>query len=231
MEHPQEDWFRLNRIVLPLVISVPHKTITIPLGEVVWRAVLEMSTQQLQAEEMLRLLEVRHSLLDHLQHQAAPEEDTTAIRIQILTILELLVRQTVVHPITGPVDQTMALHVRPLMVEASQMATILEAHRAGRAQTLLTTVRQADLVLEQATVLQVEVQVDPQAAQAQEDPEEGGINSPFFLRKLSENPKNFVTTSTYPITHEVTSFLSMPNSFDFRHCSSSKRLLRRCVSI
>jgi len=231
MEHPQEDWFRLNRIVLLLVISVPHKTITIPLGEVVWRAVLETSTQQLQAEEMLRLLEVRHSLLDHLQHQAAPEEDTTAIRIQILTILELLVRQTVVHPITGPVGQTMALHVRPLMVEASQMATILEAHRVGRAQTHLTSVHQADLVLAQATVLQVEVQADPQAAQAQEDPEEGGINSPFFLRKLSENPKNFVSTSTHPLTHEVTSFLSMPNSFDFRHRSSSKRLLRRCVSI
>ena len=47
---------------------------------------------------------------------------------------------------------------------------------------------QADLVLAQALVLQVEVQADPQAAQAQEDPEEGGINSPFFLRKLSENP-------------------------------------------
>ena len=181
MEHPQEDWFRLNRIVLPLVISVPHKTITIPLGEVVWRAVLETSTQQLQAEEMLRLLEVRHSLLDHLQHQAAPEEDTTAIRIQILTILELLVRQTVVHPITGPVGQTMALHVRPLMVEASQMATILEAHRADQTTTHLALVLRADRVLAKALVLQVEVRVDPQAAQAQEDPEEGGINSPFFF--------------------------------------------------
>jgi hypothetical protein len=180
---------------------------------------------------MLHLLEVPHSLLDHLQHQAVPEEDTIAIHIQILTILELHVQQTVVLPTIDPLDQVMELHVHPLLVEASQMATILEAHRAGRAQTLLTTVRQADLVLEQATVLQVEVQVDPQAAQAQEDPEEGGINSPFFLRKLSENLKNFVTTSTYPITHEVTSFLSMPNSFDFRRCSSSKRLLRRCVSI
>ena len=184
MEHPQEDWFRLNRIVLPLATSVPHKTITIPLGEVVWRAVLETSTQQLQAEEMLRLLEVRHSLLDHLQHQAAPEEDTTAIRIQILTILELLVRQTVVHPITGPVGQTMALHVRPLMVEASQMATILEAHRADQTTTHLALVLRADRVLAKALVLQVEVRVDPQAAQAQEDPEEGGINSPFFLLKI-----------------------------------------------
>jgi hypothetical protein len=90
----------------------------------------------------------------------------------------------------------MEQHVRPLMVEASQMATILEAHRVGRAQTLLTTVRQADLVLEQATVLQVEVQVDPQAAQAQEDPEEGEINSPFFLDNLSENTRDFVTNPT-----------------------------------
>jgi hypothetical protein len=111
------------------------------------------------------------------------------------------------------------------MVEASPMVTILEAHRADQVQTHLATVLLADPVLEQAIVLQVEVRVDPQAAQAQEDPEEGGINSPFFLRKLSENPKNFVKTSTYPLTHEVTSFLSMPNSFDFRHCSSSKRLL------
>ena len=172
------------------MISAPHKTIIIPLEEVALRAIaiLETSTQQLQAEEMLHLLEVPHSLLDHLQHQAVPEEDTIAIHIQLLTILELRVRQTVVLPITGPVDQTMALHVLPLMVEASQMATILEAHRVGRAQTHLTLVHQADLVLAQALVLQVEVQADPQAAQAQEDPEEGGINSPFFLRKLSENP-------------------------------------------
>jgi hypothetical protein len=33
-------------------------------------------------------------------------------------------------------------------------------------------------------VLQVEVQADPQAAQAQEDPEEGGINSPFFFAEI-----------------------------------------------
>jgi hypothetical protein len=86
----------------------------------------------------------------------------------------------------------------PLTEEQNHLATILEAHQAGRAQTLLATVHLAGLVLEQALALLVEVQVDPQAAQAQEDPEEGGINSPFFLRELSENPKNFVTTSTYP---------------------------------
>jgi hypothetical protein len=43
---------------------------------------------------------------------------------------------------------------------------------------------------------QVEVQVDPQVARAQEDPEEGGINSPFFLENLSENNYNFVTIPT-----------------------------------
>jgi len=98
MEHPQEDWFRLSLLVLQVVISAPHKTITIPLGEVVWRAILETSTQQLQAEEMLRLLEVRHSLHVHLQYQAVPVEDTTAIQTQIPTTLELRVQQTVARP-------------------------------------------------------------------------------------------------------------------------------------
>ncbi len=93
----------------------------------------------------------------------------------------LPVRQTVVLLTTGLLDQVMELHVRPLMAEASQMATILEVHRADQVQTHLATVHQADRVLAQAIVLQVEVQVDPQAAQAQEDPEEGGINSPFFF--------------------------------------------------
>jgi hypothetical protein len=198
MEHPQEDWFRLNLIVLPLVTSVPHKTITIPLGEVVWRAILETSTQQLQAEEMLRLLEVRHSLHVHLQYQAVPVEDTTAIQTQIPTTLVLRVRQLAVLLTTGPLDLVMEPLAPPLTEEQNHLVTILEAHQVGRAQTLLATVHLAGLVLEQALALQVEVQVDPQVAQAQEDPEEGGINSPFFLRELSENPKNFVSTSTYP---------------------------------
>jgi len=197
MEHPQEDWFRMNLIVLPIVTSVPHKTITIPPGEVVWKAILETSTQQLQAEEMLRLLEVRHSLQDHLQHQAAPEEDITAIHIRILTILELRVRQTVVLPTTGPLDQVTEVHVRPHMAEASPMVTILEALQADQTTTThLALVLLADRVLAKALVLQVEVRVDPQAAQAQEDPEEGGINSPFFLDNLSENTHGFVTNPT-----------------------------------
>jgi hypothetical protein len=38
--------------------------------------------------------------------------------------------------------------------------------------------------------------VGPQEAQAQEDPEEGGINSPFFLDNSSENNHYFVTNPT-----------------------------------
>ncbi len=75
--------------------------------------------------------------------------------------------------------------VRLLMVEANQMATILEALQADQITTHLALALQADQVLEVVSVLQVEVQVDPQAALAQEDPEEGGINSPFFLDFLS----------------------------------------------
>lgn len=70
------------------------------------------------------------------------------------------------------------------MAEVSQMDTAQVAHRAGQAPTLLVLALQADQALEVALVLQVEVQVDPQVAQAQEDPEEGGINSPFFFGKF-----------------------------------------------
>jgi len=110
----------------------------------------------------------------------------------------LRVRQLAVLLTTGPLDQIMEPLAPPLTEEQNHLATILEAHQVGRAQTPQALALQADQVLEVALVLQVEVQVDPQVAQAQEDPEEGGINSPFFLRELSENPKNFVTTSTYP---------------------------------
>ena len=141
----------------------------------------------------LLLLGIQHSPQDHLRHQVILEEVILAAQIRVHTIQELLVRPTAVLLTIDPLDQVMALHVRPLMVEASPMVTILEAHRAGQAPTLQTTVLRADPVLEQAIVLQVEVRVDPQAAQAQEDPEEGGINSPFFLDNLSENTHNFVT--------------------------------------
>jgi hypothetical protein len=57
-------------------------------------------------------------------------------------------------------------------------------------------VLQADQALVKALAHLVEVQVDPQVALAQEDLEEGGINSPFFLDNLSENTRDFVTNPT-----------------------------------
>jgi len=119
-----------------------------------------------------------------MQLQAALEEDTIAIQIQIHTALVLRVQQMVAHPTIDRLDQVMEQHVRPLMTEPSPMVTILEALRADLVQTHLATALRADLVLVQAIVLQVEVRVDPQAAQAQEDPEEGGINSPFFFAEI-----------------------------------------------
>jgi hypothetical protein len=139
---------------------------------------------------------VQHSLLAHLRLQAAPEEVTIVIRIQIHMVQELRVQQTVVLPTTGPLDQVMDLLVRPLMVEASQMGTILEALQAGQITTHLALALQAGQVLELVIALQVEVQVGPQEALVQEDPEEGGINSPFFLDNSSENNHYFVTNPT-----------------------------------
>ena len=51
---------------------------------------------------------------------------------------------TVAHPTIDRLDQVMEQHVRPLMVEASQMATILEAHRAGQAPILPAIALQAE---------------------------------------------------------------------------------------
>ena len=99
-----------------------------------------------------------------MQPQAALEEDTIAIQIQIHTTLELHVQQTVAHPTIDQLDQVMELHARPLMVEVSQMVTILEVHQAGQTTTHLALVHRADLVLAQAIVPQVEVRVDPQVA-------------------------------------------------------------------
>jgi hypothetical protein len=143
---------------------------------------------------------VLHSLLAHLRLQAAPEEVTIAIRIQIHMVQELRVQQTVVLPTTGPLDQVMDLLVRPLMVEASQMGTILEARKVDPLLILPVIAPQAGQVLELAIALQVEVQVDPQVVLAQEDPEEGGINSPFFFENLSENERKFVTNPTQPFS-------------------------------
>ncbi len=141
------------------------------------------------------LLGIQYNPQDHLQYQVVLEEVILAAPIRVLTIQELLVRQIAALLTIDPLDQAMALLVLP-MVEVSQMGTAQEARRAGQTTTRLTIALRADLVLEVPQVLQVEVQADPQAAVAQEDPEEGGINSPFFLEILSENNHNFVTNPT-----------------------------------
>lgn len=70
----------------------------------------------------------------------------------------------------------------PLLAEANQAATALEAYLADPAPTLRALIMlQADRVLVVAIAPQVEAQAGPQAAAAQEDPEEGGINSPLFF--------------------------------------------------
>ena len=112
-------------------------------------------------------------------------------------IQEPLVRRTAVLPTIDLLDQVMGQLVLP-MVEVSQTVTIKEAHRAGHPLRILPALAlRADLVLEVLQVLQAEVQADPQAAVAQGDPEEGGINSPFFL--LKNYPKSdfaSLTTTT-----------------------------------
>lgn len=136
-----------------------------------------------------------HSQLAHLQRQAALEEATTPIQTLDHTTA-LHDHLVVVHLTTGQLDQQMAALAPLRMEEQRHLATILEVHQAD--QTLLASVLRVDLVQAQVPVLRVEAQVDPLAALAQEDPEEGGINSPFFLRKLSEKPENFVTSLNYP---------------------------------
>ena len=142
------------------------------------------------------LLGIQYNLQDHLQYQVILEEVILAAQIWVLTILELLARQIAALLTIDPLDQAMALLGLP-MAEVSQMGTAQEAHRADHPLRILPALAlQADLVLEVPQVLQVEVQADPRAAVAQEDPEEGGINSPFFLEILSENNHNFVTNPT-----------------------------------
>ena len=130
----------------------------------------------------LPLLEIQHSPQDQMRYQVVLEEVIQAAQVQILTLQGLLDPQTAVLLTTDPLEQVMGQVVLP-MAEVSQMGTPQEAHRAGRPTTLQTTVRRADLALVVPSALQVGVQEDLQAAVAQEDPEEGGINSPFFLQE------------------------------------------------
>ena len=132
---------------------------------------------------------------DRLLHQVAPAEAIIILQAEALTtqirIVQLAVHLTIDHP-----EQIRAPDPPLLMEEVSLMGTILEIHKVDPLLILPIIAPQADQVLELVLALQVEVQVGPQVAQAQEDPEEGGINSPFFLENLSENDHNFVTNPT-----------------------------------
>jgi len=133
---------------------------------------------------------------DLLPRQVVPEEDTIMHQAEVITTPIRIVLQTA-HHTTDHLEQIQARDLLLLLEEVNPQATILEIHQVGLLQILPVLALQADQVLEQVTAHQVEVQVGPQVALAQEDPEEGGINSPFFLEKLSENDHNFVTNSTY----------------------------------
>lgn len=108
-----------------------------------------------------------------------------------------VVLRAAVLPTIGLPDQVIGLiGPPPRMDELSQIVTTLEAHQAGQAQ-ILATAPQADLVMEEAMMLQVEVQVDPQAAQ--EDPGEGGINPPFFLVEIIRKSEKLRYNFNHPI--------------------------------
>jgi hypothetical protein len=132
---------------------------------------------------------------DLLLCQVAQEEDIILPQAEVLTAQIRIGQLAVLHTIDH-LEQIQVLDPPPLLEEVSQMVTAQEALLVGQTTTRQTTVLRADLVLELAIAHQVEVQVDPQVARAQEDPEEGGINSPFFLDNISENNHRFVTNPT-----------------------------------
>ena len=127
--------------------------------------------------------EMQLSRQDRLLHQVAPAEAIIILQAEVLTtqirIVQLAVHLTIDHP-----EQIRAPDPPLLMEEVSLMGTILEIHKVDPLLILPVIAPQADQVLELVLALQVEVQVGPQVAQAQEDPEEGGINSPFFFGKF-----------------------------------------------
>lgn len=133
---------------------------------------------------------------DLLLHQVALVEDIIILQVEALTI-QILIGQLAVRLTIDQPEQTRVLDPPPRLEEVSQMGTAQEALQVGLPLLILPVlVLRADQVLELAIALQVEVQAGLPVAQAQEDPEEGGINSPFFLDNLSENNHNFVTNPT-----------------------------------
>lgn len=92
---------------------------------------------------------------------------------------------TVVHPTIDLLqEQSMEIGLQIPLVEISLPPTIQEAPKAGQVLIPPALVLQAEWAQEVVTVLQAEAQVDPQVVRAQEDQEEGGINSPLFFRKI-----------------------------------------------
>ena len=135
------------------------------------------------------------NLLDLTVTLAIQVEATQAHQVGVLITQTLHPRLRIVLHTIDLLVQVQAQELDSLVEEINPPPTTQEMDQAGR-QAHQALVRQADQVQEEVTVHQVEVQVGPRVARAQEDPEEGGINSPFFLENLSENNHNFVTIPT-----------------------------------
>ena len=138
---------------------------------------------------------MRINLQDQQRCQVAQAEDIILLQAEALTT-QNLIAQLAVHLTIDHQEQIQVLDPPLLMEEVSLLDTLLEIHQVDPILILPALVLQADQAQVKALAHQVEVQVDPQVAQAQEDPEEGGINSPFFLDNLSENTHDFVTNPT-----------------------------------
>lgn len=138
---------------------------------------------------------MRLNLQDQLRCQATLAEDIILLQAEAFTT-QHLIAQLAVHLTIDHQEQMQVLDPPLLTEEVSLLDTILEIRQVDPILILPALVLQADQALVKAIAHLVEVQADPQVAQAQEDPEEGGINSPFFLDNLSENIHDFVTNPT-----------------------------------
>lgn len=123
---------------------------------------------------------MRLNLQDQLRCQAAQAEDIILLQAEALTTQHLMA-QLAVHLTIDHQEQIQVLDPPLLTEEVSLLDTILEIRQVDPILILPAIVLQADQALVKAIAHLVEVQADPQVAQTQEDPEEGGINSPFFF--------------------------------------------------
>jgi len=123
---------------------------------------------------------MRLNLQDQQRCQVAQAEDIILPQAEALTT-QTLIAQLAVHLTIDHQEQIQVLDPPLLMEEVSLLDTIMEIRQVDPLLILPALVLQADQALVKALAHLVEVQVDPQVALAQEDPEEGGINSPFFF--------------------------------------------------